>query len=114
MKCFQYFAHVQDVAEVIRRLLDSPDAIGKVFNVGSDAEITINGLAEKIREATGSNSTIVKVPYDDAYALGFEDMLRRVPSLAKLERILGFKPTTSLDTIIEDVIEEHRARLQDA
>jgi UDP-glucose 4-epimerase len=106
------FAHVQDVAEVIRLLLDTPEAVGKVFNVGNDAEVSINGLAERIREATGSSSPIVKVPYDDAYAHGFEDMLRRVPSVGKLERIVGFKPTTPLDKIIEDVIEEHRALLQ--
>lgn len=106
------FAHVQDVAEVIRLLLDTPEAVGKVFNVGSDAEVSINGLAERIREATGSSSPIVKVPYEDAYAHGFEDMLRRVPSVGKLERFVGFKPTTPLDKIIEDVIEEHRALLQ--
>lgn len=103
------FAHVRDVAEVIRRLLDTPDAVGKVFNVGSDEEVTIKALAEKIRAATGSSSPIVTVPYDDAYAEGFEDMLRRVPSVAKLERIVGFKPTTPLDQIVEDVIAEHRA-----
>lgn len=106
------FAHVQDVAEVIRLILDTPEAVGHVFNVGSDAEVSINGLAERIREATGSNSPIVKVPYDDAYAHGFEDMLRRVPSVAKLERIVGFKPTTPLAKIIEDVILEHRALLE--
>jgi UDP-glucose 4-epimerase len=107
------FAHVRDVAEVIRRLIDTPEAVGEVFNVGSDEEISMNALAEKIREATGSSSPIVRVPYDDAYAMGFEDMLRRVPLVAKLERIVGFKPTSSLEKIIEDVIEEQRALLED-
>jgi UDP-glucose 4-epimerase len=105
------FAHVRDVAEVLRRLIDAPEAVGQVFNVGSDEEVSINSLAEKIREAAGSNSSIVKVAYDDAYAMGFEDMLRRVPSVVKLERVIGFKPTTPLEKIIDDVIEDQRALL---
>jgi UDP-glucose 4-epimerase len=105
------FAHVRDVAEVLRLLIDAPEAVGQVFNVGSDEEVSINSLAEKIRDAADSNSPIVKVAYDDAYAMGFEDMLRRVPSVSKLERIIGFKPTTPLEKIIEDVIEDQRALL---
>jgi len=105
------FGHVRDVAEVLRRLIDTPEAIGEVINVGSDREISITSLAEKIREAAASSSPIVKMAYEEAYAMGFEDMLRRVPSVAKLERIIGFKPTTPLETIIEDVIGEQRALL---
>lgn len=105
------FAHVKDVAEVLRRLIDTPDAVGQVFNVGSDEEVSINSLAERIRDAANSRSPITKVAYDDAYAMGFEDMLRRVPSVVKLERVIGFKPTTPLGKIIADVIEEQRALL---
>jgi UDP-glucose 4-epimerase len=108
------FAHVRDVAEVLRRLIDTPEAIGEVINVGSDREISITSLAEKIRETAASSSPIVKMAYEEAYAMGFEDMLRRVPSVAKLERIIGFKPTTPLETVIEDVIGEQRALLAES
>jgi UDP-glucose 4-epimerase len=102
------FAHVKDVVEAIRRLADTPAAVGQVFNVGSDREVTINRLAEMVREAAGSGSPIVHVPYAEAYVQGFEDMPRRLPSLTKLERTIGFRPTTSLEQIIADVVIEQR------
>jgi UDP-glucose 4-epimerase len=102
------FAHVKDVVEAIRRLTDTPAALGQVFNVGSDREVTINRLAEMVRAAAGSGSPIVHVPYAEAYGQGFEDMLRRVPNLAKLERTIGFRPTTGLEQIIADVVTEQR------
>lgn len=102
------FAHVKDVVEAIRRLADTPAARGQVFNVGSEREVTINRLAEMVREAAGSRSPIVHVPYAEAYVQGFEDMLRRVPNLSKLERTIGFRPATSLEQIIADVVAEQR------
>jgi UDP-glucose 4-epimerase len=102
------FAHVKDVVEAIRRLAETPAARGQVFNVGSDREVTINRLAAMVREAAGSRSPIVHVPYAEAYVQGFEDMLRRVPNLTKLERAIGFRPTTSLEQIIADVVAEQR------
>ena len=92
------FAHVDDVVEALVRLLDCPEAAGQVFNVGSEEEIGIRALAERVRDAAGSRSEIQLVPYDEAYARGFEDMLRRVPCCDKLERTIGFKPTTPLDS----------------
>jgi nucleoside-diphosphate-sugar epimerase len=105
------FGHVKDAVEAVLRLLATPAAIGGVFNVGSEREVTIRKLAEMVRDAAGSRSTIVTVPYAQAYAEGFEDMQRRVPDCAKLERTIGFKPATSLETIIADVLEDQRARL---
>jgi UDP-glucose 4-epimerase len=105
------FGHVQDAVEALLRLLASPSSVGEVFNVGSDEEVTILRLAEMVRDAAGSRSEIRLVPYAEAYAEGFEDMQRRVPDLAKLERTIGFRPRTPLATIITDVVADQRARL---
>jgi UDP-glucose 4-epimerase len=78
--------------------------------VGSDREITINALAEMVRSAAKSDSLIERVPYDEAYAKGFEDMERRVPDGSKLERWTGFRARTTLEAIISDVITDRRAR----
>jgi UDP-glucose 4-epimerase len=106
------FAHVGDVVESLYRLMRTPAAIGQVFNVGSDREVRIGELATMVRSAAGSRSEIVKVPYDEAYADGFEDMYRRVPDVSKLEATIGFRPTTALETIIDDVVADQRARLE--
>jgi UDP-glucose 4-epimerase len=105
------FAHVFDVVEALTRLLNSPDAIGEVFNVGNDEEVTIQELAERIKQRAGSRSKIVKKPYGEVYGFGFEDMQRRVPDVSKLEKCIGFRPRTSLDQIIDDVIAEQRAAM---
>jgi len=105
------FGHVKDAVEAILRLIASPAAIGQVFNVGNDEEVTILGLAERVRQAAGSASIIKLVPYNEAYAEGFEDMLRRVPDLRRLEQTIGFRPRTPLSEIIADVIADQRARL---
>ncbi|MDZ4862153.1 MAG: GDP-mannose 4,6-dehydratase [Gemmatimonadota bacterium] len=105
------FGHVQDAVESILRLLATPAAIGQVFNIGNDEEVTIYGLAEQVRAAAGSRSEIVLIPYSEAYPEGFEDMHRRVPDVSKLERVIGFRPRTPLTTIIEHVVADHRARL---
>lgn len=105
------FAHVYDVVEAIMRLLNTRSAVGQVFNIGNDSEISIEDLAIKVRDTVGSKSEIRKIPYGEAYPLGFEDMLRRVPDVSKLERVTGFRPRTSLDTIIDDLIVEKRAAL---
>lgn len=102
------FAHVKDVVEAMARLLQTKAAVGEVFNVGSDREVTINRLAEMVRDAAGSRSAITHTPYEEAYATGFEDMLRRVPDVRKLERTIGMRPSTPLETIIADVVAEQR------
>ncbi len=108
------FCHVRDVVAAIEALIGTPDAAGRVFNVGSDREVTINRLAEMVRDEAGSASAIVHIPYAEAYAAGFEDMQRRVPNVSRLERTIGFKPATPLEEIIADVVAEQRSLLQTA
>ncbi len=97
------FCDVQDCVEAITRLARTDRAVGEVVNVGADDEISIEALAELIRERTRSSSPITHVPYDQAYEPGFEDMHRRVPSLLKLERLTDFRPQTRLPEIIDRV-----------
>jgi UDP-glucose 4-epimerase len=104
---------VRDAVEGMLRLIETPTAINEVFNIGSTEETTIRGLAERVREAAGSKSEIVTVPYSEAYAAGFEDMLRRVPDVSKLERTTGFRPLTPLSEIVADVVADQRGRLRD-
>jgi UDP-glucose 4-epimerase len=85
--------------------------VGGVFNVGSDEEVSIRALAERVKASAGSTSEIVHVPYEQAYAQGFEDMMRRVPDLSKLERTIGASPRRALDEIVRDVIQDQRSRL---
>ena len=105
------FGHVQDAVEAVSRLLRTQTAHGQVFNVGADREISIRGLAEMVRARSGSRSEIALIPYEQAYTEGFEDMNRRVPDCTKLERAIGFRPRTSLEQIVDDVIADQRARL---
>jgi len=98
------FTHVQDVIWCLRRLLDCQEAHGQVVNVGGDQEISILALAQRIKERTGSQSPIKIIPYNEAYGPGFEDMLRRVPDLTKVKTLLGYKPSHTLDDIIDDVV----------
>ena len=105
------FCHVADVAKALLRLMEKPAATGEIFNLGSDQEITILQLAELVRKATGSTAPITFVPYDQAYAVGFEDMQRRIPDLAKIRRVIGFQPSHDLDKIVADVVAHTRTRL---
>jgi len=107
-RCFGY---VGDVVDALSKLIRTPSAVGQVFNVGSDKEITIEGLAKRVKELTGSKSEIQLIPYEQAYEEGFEDMLRRVPSLEKIGKYIGYKPKTSLDEIINKVVEFERSLL---
>ena len=93
------FADVRDTAKATILLLDNK-AFGQVVNVGSQSEITIGGLAQLVKQITGSNSEIVFIPYAQAYGEGFEDMPRRVPSTDKLKRLTGFTPQTPLTETI--------------
>ena len=105
------FGHVNDAVESILRLIATPAAVGEVFNVGNDEEVTILQLAERVRAAAGSSSEIRLVPYNEAYPEGFEDMHRRVPDVRKLERAIGFRPRTPLVQIIADVLADQKLRL---
>jgi UDP-glucose 4-epimerase len=96
---------VFNIGSGIQRLSEAQDAIGQVFNIGSGEEISIMQLAERVIERTDSPSQIQLVPYAEAYEPGFEDFRRRVPSTEKIKRAIGWEPTTSLDTTIDQMIE---------
>jgi UDP-glucose 4-epimerase len=98
------FTYVGDVVQALARLMEAPGAVGQVFNIGNVEEISILALAERIKNMTASRSEIVLIPYEQAYEEGFEDMPRRVPSLKKLEALIGYAPTVQLDGILERVI----------
>jgi nucleoside-diphosphate-sugar epimerase len=104
------FCDVRDTIEAILRLLGNERAIGEVVNIGTDHEISIEGLAHFVKQRANSQSPVTFVPYDQAYEPGFEDMPRRVPSLEKLEKITGFRPRTTLSEIVDRVIEFHRTK----
>ncbi len=105
------FGHVRDAVEAVLRLMDTEAAIGEVVNVGTDREVTICQLAEMVRDAAGSESDIVYVPYAEAYAEGFEDLERRVPDVSKLERMTGFRFSRGLEQVVEEVVADARSRL---
>ena len=102
------FGHVHDIVEGLAKLLDSPECFGQVINLGNSEEVSIKALADRAIALTGSTSEIQFIPYEEAYGEGFEDMQRRVPSLEKAKRLIGYQPTRSLDDIINDVAGEYR------
>jgi UDP-glucose 4-epimerase len=108
------FTYVGDAVEALMRLMVTPSAIGQVFNIGNVEEVSIMNLAERIKKATGSQSRIVKIPYEEAYEAGFEDMPRRVPDLSKIRAAVGFEPKVGLEEIIERVIAYQRSTLKTA
>jgi UDP-glucose 4-epimerase len=97
------FCDVRDTVEGLMRLMNTDRAVGEVVNVGNTEEITIEGLAQLVKERTRSSSSIEYIPYDRAYEPGFEDMMRRVPSVEKLHALTGFRPATPLNEIIDRV-----------
>ena len=100
------FTYVGDVVRALLGLVEHPDAVGEVFNVGNGEEITIRALAERIRTLTGSASPIVTIPYDEAYEAGFEDMPRRVPDIAKIRALIGYEPRVGLHDMLSEIIGE--------
>ncbi len=106
-RCFSY---VDDVVDCWIRVADQPESVGEIYNIGSTEEISIYALAELVREVSGSSSEIEKIPYEDAYAIGFEDMPRRVPDVTKLKALIQRAPDTSIRTIVESVVEYEREK----
>lgn len=102
------FADVSDVVRALLLLVEHPQAVGQVFNIGNPEEITIYNLAREVKRLTGSSSEIKLVPYDEAYQPGFEDMERRVPSIEKISALVGYKPRVRLQEIIQRVIDSKR------
>jgi UDP-glucose 4-epimerase len=101
------FCHVDDAVRALLLVMDSDEAVGNVFNIGNNQQISILELAKKIIEITGSRSEIVKIPYSEAYPEGFEDMQRRVPDISKIKSVLGWTPQIGLDQIIKDIATFH-------
>ena len=97
------FCHVDDAVRALLLVMDSDKAIGQVFNVGNNQQISIMDLAKKVIEIINSSSKIEKIAYEDAYPDGFEDMQRRVPDISKIKRVLGWTPEINLDQIIKDI-----------
>ena len=97
------FCHVDDAVNALLLVMDSDKAVGEVFNIGNNHQITIMELAKKVIELTGSSSTIEKIAYENAYPEGFEDMQRRVPDISKIKQVLGWSPEIYLDQIIKDI-----------
>ena len=103
------FTYVGDVVRGLIALVQEPRAIGEVFNIGNDSEISIRALAEKIKTMTGSSSPITTIPYDQAFEAGFEDMARRVPDLSKIRQLVGYEPRVQLDDILHKVISHEQS-----
>jgi len=97
------FCDIRDTVEALIRLIATPRSIGEVVNVGNTEEISIEALAHQVKQRTASHSLIEYIPYDQAYEPGFEDMMRRVPNIEKLQAITGFRPQTPLSEIIDRV-----------
>jgi UDP-glucose 4-epimerase len=104
------FTYVGDVVQGIMALIDEPGAVGEIFNVGGEEEITIETLASKVKTITGSSSRIEHIPYSEAYQEGFEDMERRVPDITRIQRLVGYRNTRDIDTILTRVVEYERTR----
>ncbi len=105
------FASVKDVVPALVKLIDCSDACGKVVNIGNSEEVTMNRLAERVKDLAGSDSPIVHIPYEQAYVEGFEDMRRRVPDTSFAKKLIGFTPKYSLDEILKSIIEYYRQRI---
>ena len=102
------FLHVKDVVWALEALVQHPGAVGQVFNLGSQEEITIESLAKRVIQLANSSTTIEYIPYEEAYEEGFEDMPRRVPDISKIHALIGFQTTMNLDEIILSVVESLR------
>jgi UDP-glucose 4-epimerase len=104
------FCHVGDVAEALIKLMQTPSAAGQVFNLGAEEEVSMNQLARRVIELSASKSTIDHIPYEQAYGQSFDDLPRRVPSLARIRGAIDFKPRMTLDQIILSVINHQRSQ----
>ncbi len=107
------FGNVYDVVEAIYGLSESPAAIGQVINIGSQEEVSILELANRVKTRAGSSSDIVFIPYEQAYETGFEDFRRRVPSISKIQSMIEWEPTTQLDETIDQIIHYYREKMND-
>jgi UDP-glucose 4-epimerase len=108
------FAHVEDIVDALVRLSSHPGAVGQIFNLGSQEEITIHDLARRVIQRTGSSSRITFLPYEQAYPDGFEDMQRRVPDISKVNALIGYRPQIDLNGIIDSVVGYYQQQMAGA
>jgi UDP-glucose 4-epimerase len=106
------FAYVDDVVKACCLLVELDKAEGEVFNVGSDREVSINQIANLVKQKTQSNSEISHIPYEKAYGPNFEDLERRVPDVSKLQKFISFSPATTIDESIEKIIPYCRSHIE--
>lgn len=104
------FTHVRDAVEVVVKLMNTPSAIGQVFNIGGDEEISMNRLAELVCQTAGSSAGFVHIPYEEVYGKGFEDMQRRTPDTSKLREAIGYRPRFRIADIVREVVAYYRDR----
>jgi UDP-glucose 4-epimerase len=104
------FTFVKDLVQGVMSLIDEPGAVGEIFNIGGEVEISINELAARVKALTGSSSAVVHIPYENAYMEGFEDMERRVPDITKIRNLIDYRNTHDLDSILVKVVEYERTR----
>jgi UDP-glucose 4-epimerase len=107
------FCHVNDTVDALAQLIEHPQAVGQIFNVGSEEETSIAELADLVTTITGSASPIQYIPYDEAYEQGFEDMHRRVPDISRISHLLNFQPTYDIRQIVQSVINYLDAQVED-
>jgi nucleoside-diphosphate-sugar epimerase len=107
------FCHVNDTVGALAQLIEHPQAVGQIFNVGSGEEVTIGDLATLVKTMTGSASPIQHIPYEEAYEEGFEDMHRRVPDISRIRNLLNFQPTHDIRQIVQSVINYFDAQVED-
>lgn len=108
------FTYVGDVVKAIVGLVNEPRAVGEIFNIGGETEIHIAEVAKKVKALTASQSEITQIPYNQAYEEGFEDMMRRVPDISKIKRMIGFKNSLDIDGILKKVIAHERTKMESA
>lgn len=107
------FCYVGDVVDALVKLVQKPEAVGQVFNIGSTEEISIEDLALLVKQRLNSKSQICHIPYDQAYEEGFEDMMRRIPSIEKISACTGWRPVTPLSNTVDSIIQYFQEKEQE-
>ncbi len=107
------FCYAGDVVEAVTRLMDCDDAAGEVFNIGSNEEVTIENLADRIIKAAGSESEKTYMDYEEAYGRPIDDMARRVPKIERIKKAIGWQPKTKLDEALKIIIESEKEKIKD-
>ena len=106
------FIHITDAVAMVMRLMAVPEAVGKVYNIGNPGQVTINRLAELVREKSGSRSVIINKSYHEVYGKDFEDMRCRVPDISRIKKVIDFVPRISVEETVSNVIDWWKDRIK--